>query len=136
MDKKKQIVDEWIKKAEQDLGMAKLAIEHQPDFRDSICFHCQQAAEKYLKAYLVFLDIIFKKTHSLNYLLDLISEQESVSDDLYSTAEILGDYGVEVRYPGYSEPTEKDLEEAYQAAINIKKAIIEKMRDIQNIHSK
>lgn len=35
--------------------------------------------------------------------------------------------GVEVRYPGYSEPTEKDIEEAYQAAINIKKAIIEKM---------
>ncbi len=127
MDKKKLIVDEWIKKAEHDLGMAKLAIEHQPDFRDSICFHCQQAAEKYLKAYLVYLDIIFKKTHSLDYLLDLISEQELVSDDFYSTAEILEGYGVEVRYPGYSEPTEKDVEEAYKAAINIKNAIDENM---------
>jgi len=127
MDKKNQIVGNWIKKAEHDLGMAKLAIEHKPDFRDSICFHCQQAAEKYLKAYLIYLDIVFKKTHSLDYLLDLISEQDLVSDGLYSTAEILEDYGVEVRYPGYSEPTEKDVEEAYQAAINIKKAIIEKM---------
>ena len=50
-----------------------------------------------------------------------------VSDDLYSSAEILEDYGVEVRYPGYSEPKEKNVEEAYKAAINIKKAIVEKM---------
>ncbi len=127
MDKKKQIIEDWIKKAEHDLGMAKLAIEHQPDFRDSICFHCQQAAEKYLKAYLVYLDIVFKKTHSLGYLIDLISEQESVSEGLYLTAEILENYGVEVRYPGYSEPTEKDVEEAYQASMNIIKAIIERL---------
>lgn len=98
MDKKQQIIDEWIKKAEQDLGMAKLAIEYQPDFRYSICFHCQQAAEKYLRV-----------------------------DDIYSTAEILEGYGVEIRYPGYAEPTEKDVEEAYQAAMDIKKVIIEKM---------
>lgn len=127
MDKKQQIINEWIKKAEHDLGMAKLAIEHQPEFRDSICFHCQQSAEKYLKAYLVYVDIIFKKTHSLDYLLDLISGQESVSDELYSTAEILEDYGVEVRYPGYSEPTEKDVEEAYEAAIKIKELFAKKM---------
>lgn len=50
MNRTKQIVEDWIKKAEHDLDMAKLAIEHQPDFRDSICFHCQQSAEKYLKA--------------------------------------------------------------------------------------
>jgi HEPN domain-containing protein len=80
MDKKELIIAVWIKKAEHDLGMAKLAIEYQPDFRDFICFHCQQAAKKYLKAYLVYLDIIFKKTHSLDYLLDLISERETVSD--------------------------------------------------------
>lgn len=129
MDKRKQIADEWIKKAEHDLGMAKLAIEYQPDFRDSICFHCQQAAEKYLKAYLVYLDIVFKKAHSLVYLLDLIAEHEVVPDDLYSNAEILEDYGVEVRYPGYPEPTEKDIEEAYQSAIALKNAIIGKMKN-------
>lgn len=127
MNKKKLIIDDWIKKAEHDLGMAKLAIEHQPDFRDSICFHCQQAAEKYLKAYLVYLEIIFKKTHSLGYLLDLISEQESISEDIYLKAEILEDYGVAVRYPGYPEPTEEDIEEAYQAALDIKNEFSERM---------
>ncbi|HEY5563136.1 MAG TPA: HEPN domain-containing protein [Clostridiaceae bacterium] len=127
MDKKKLILDEWIKKAEQDLGMAKLAIEHQPEFRESICFHCQQAAEKYLKAYLIYLEIVFKKSHSLDYLLDLISEQQVVSDDFYITAEILEDYGVEVRYPGYSEPTEREVEEAYKAATSIRNKVVQKM---------
>jgi HEPN domain-containing protein len=129
MNKKKLIVDDWIKRAEHDLGMARLAIEYQPDFRDSICFHCQQAAEKYLKAYLVYLEIIFKKTHSLSYLLDLISEQESISENIYLTAEILEDYGVVVRYPGYPELTLKDIGEAYQAAMDIKNEIILRMNE-------
>lgn len=127
MSKKILIIADWIRKAEQDLGMAELAIKHEPSFRDSICFHCQQSAEKYLKAYLIQLDTSFRKTHSLSYLLDLVSEQEFISEDLYLSAEILEDYGVEVRYPGYSELTEKDIEEAYQAAVKIKEEITKKM---------
>ena len=127
MDKKQQIIEEWIILADQDMGMAELAIEHQPDFRYSICFHCQQAAEKYLKAYLVFCGIAIKKTHSLVYLLDLVSEHEAISDDLYSTAEILEEYGVDVRYPSYYKPTNKNIEEAYKAAIYIKDMVVGKM---------
>jgi len=54
MDKKQELVYNWIKKAEHD----------------SICFHCQQCAEKMMKAYLIKKDIEFAKTHSLSYLLD------------------------------------------------------------------
>jgi HEPN domain-containing protein len=124
MDKKIQLVNEWITKAEHDLGMAELAISNKPEYKDLICFHCQQSAEKYLKAYLIHLNIIFKKNHSLIYLLDLIAAQEDVPDNLYETAEILEDYGVDVRYPGdWIELNETDVQEAYQAALKIKKFV-------------
>ncbi len=71
MDNRNELIKEWINKAEHDLGMAELAMNNKPEYTDSICFHCQQAAEKYLKAYLVFLNIRFEKKHNLGYLLDL-----------------------------------------------------------------
>ncbi len=128
MDKSKQLVDEWIIKAEHDLGMAELAIANKPEYKDLICFHCQQCAEKYLKAYLVLLKIDFKKSHSLIYLLDLLAVHENVPDSLYATAEILEDFGVEVRYPGdWNQLDEADIQEAYQAALRLKEAVKSRM---------
>ena len=65
MKEKDELITEWLHKADHDLGMAELAIDHKPEYTDSICFHCQQAAEKYLKAYLIFLDVAFEKKHNL-----------------------------------------------------------------------
>ncbi|TCL62323.1 HEPN domain-containing protein [Hydrogenispora ethanolica] len=128
MDKKELLVDEWITKAGHDLGMAELAIANKPEYKDLICFHCQQSAEKYLKAYLIRLNMDFKKSHSLIYLLDLLKAQENVPDSIYGTAEILEDYGVEVRYPGNGiELDQEDIHEAYQAALRIKEFVKEKM---------
>lgn len=68
MKTKKELIKNWIKKAKKDL----LSAEHELSFPDavteSICFHCQQAAEKFLKAYLIFLDISFTKTHEIGEL--------------------------------------------------------------------
>lgn len=38
------------------------------------CFHFQQAAEKFLKAYCVFFDLEIIKTHKINYLIELLSD--------------------------------------------------------------
>jgi HEPN domain-containing protein len=128
MDKKKLLVSEWIIKAENDLGLAELAIANKPEYKDLICFHCQQSAEKYLKAYLIHLNINFKKSHSLNYLLDLIAGQETVPDSVYEVAEVLEDYSVEVRYPGnWNEINDDDIRGAYHSALKIKAFIKEKM---------
>jgi len=35
------LVRDWVKKAEHDFGMARLALEHEPEYTDQICFHCQ-----------------------------------------------------------------------------------------------
>ena len=72
-----------------------------PDpIRDSIAFHCQQAAEKYLKALLVSLQVEFPKTHDLEELLDVLS---TVAADVASDLEgvkFLSPFGVKIRYPG------------------------------------
>lgn len=108
--------------------MAKLAIEHKVEYTDLICFHCQQAVEKYLKAYLVYLNIIFKKTHSLSYLLDLINEMDKVSGQMYSMTEVLESYAVEMRYPDdWYEPTEEEAKEAYSIAMKIRRYIFKKI---------
>lgn len=118
MVNKEKLVREWIFKAEHDLGMARLALDHKPEYTDSICFHCQQAAEKYIKACLVYMDIDFKKSHSLSYLLDLISEREKIAEEIYSMADQLESYAVKTRYPvEWPEPTLEDAQEAYRYAL-------------------
>ncbi len=124
MDKKMLLIKEWLHKAGHDIGMAALALEKKPEYTDSICFHCQQAAEKYLKAYLVFLDIPFEKKHSLVYLLDLINEKEHISDEVYDQLEQLEGYAVEIRYPDdWFEPSLEDAKEALEIAKNIENLV-------------
>jgi len=90
--------------------MRKTALKKRPfyeieesDLTDIVCFHCQQCAEKYLKALLVYLGVHFPNTHDLRLLLDLVTER--VSLDLKRTRVIpLSRYVIEGRYPGEWEP--------------------------------
>jgi HEPN domain-containing protein len=67
------LVRQWIAKADVDFRTAeRLLIDAEP-IRASIAFHCQQATEKYLKAFLVFRAVEFPKTHSIGRLLDLVA---------------------------------------------------------------
>ena len=113
MTEKIEIVKSWIEKGDHDLGTAQITFHYIPKFRDTIAFHCQQSVEKYLKGYLFFSDVVFKKTHNLNYLLSLVSQFDSVSDELYDKAAELEDYSVEIRYPDSS--IDLSNEDIYQA---------------------
>jgi len=129
--KKNRYIDlsrEWLKKADNDLELAKLVLKYKPNLTDGICFHCQQAVEKYLKAILTYKNKTFKKTHSLVYLLDLLDEEEDISDEFYSMAEELEGYSVEVRYPDAQYiPSEEDAAEAVKIAQKIKEIITNQM---------
>ena len=55
----------WLHKAQQDLQRIERCLAAKsPDVEDAL-FHCQQAAEKALKAFLTFHDQPFRKTHDL-----------------------------------------------------------------------
>jgi len=128
MSENLNIVRLWIEKADHDLGTAQIVHTYIPGFRDIITFHCQQAVEKYLKSYLLFLDIPFKRTHNLTFLLGLISEKENVTKEFYDKAAELEDFAVEIRYPDtIIELTDKDIERAIFIAKEFRKYIMTKM---------
>jgi HEPN domain-containing protein len=56
-----KVVNEWITKADEDFEFARINLEEHKPFFSQICFHFHQAAEKYLKAYIVANDLEFKK---------------------------------------------------------------------------
>lgn len=54
----------WMRLAEGDLAVARVRVpDHVP--RELLCFHCQQAAEKAIKAVLVSAGIEPPRTHAL-----------------------------------------------------------------------
>jgi len=65
-------VKAWISKAENDFKNIKLVLPARDAPFDTVCFHAQQAAEKYIKAMLTFYGVPFSKTHDLPELLLLL----------------------------------------------------------------
>ncbi len=120
MNESDKLVELWIQKAEHDLGTAILIFNNIPDYYDTLGFHCQQAVEKFLKAYLTKNSIKFKPRHNLSYLLDLISQYEIIDENMYNKTDKLEQYAVELRYPDVViYPTKTEIEELVRDTIEI-----------------
>jgi len=89
----------WLEYAEKDLGAAQALLESEDFFPRQICFLAQQAAEKSIKAILVFAEVDFPKTHDLDRLRDLIPAGWEFKELFPDLAE-LTIWSVESRYPG------------------------------------
>src|ERR1051326_2694161 len=63
---------QWVRKAESDFRLAVRIGRGREPFHDELCFHCQQSAEKYLKALLEELGLAIPKTHNLDDLFGLL----------------------------------------------------------------
>ncbi|MDZ7794710.1 MAG: HEPN domain-containing protein [Spirochaetia bacterium] len=77
--KKADLIKEWIDYARNDLRAAEYLTNLHPQPVEIICFHCQQAAEKALKGYLVSIDIRPPKIHDLYQLLELCEGNDRFS---------------------------------------------------------
>jgi len=66
MDEKIHEVHQWIVKAKSDLASAEVLFEK--ELYDTAVYHCQQSAEKALKAYLAWRDQSVVKAHDLTLL--------------------------------------------------------------------
>ncbi len=62
----------WLEFAKQDLRMAEIALKE--NLYNQVCFHSQQAAEKFLKGYLFAKNKTIPKTHFIDELLTLVLE--------------------------------------------------------------
>ena len=91
----------WAAKAEADFEAAKtLFRSRKKGLPDLVCYHCQQCAEKYLKAYLTFRRVKFPKTHDLEKLLNLVETFDHLLEVIRDPIQFLNPYSVTARYPG------------------------------------
>lgn len=92
---------EWVEKAEGDFNTAgrEIRARKSPNY-DAVCFHCQQGAEKYLKAFLQECDFRIPKIHDLNQLLEYCLPFDGTFEMHRDSLKELTKYAVEFRYPG------------------------------------
>jgi len=119
-------VKQWIDYADEDLCLAQdvmtISSKHRRPYR-LIAYHCQQCAEKYLKAYLVLCSVDFPYTHNISILLELCSEHAGWPAKL-KDAEELTSYAITTRYPGESEEvTKTDAGRAIEIAQQVRACV-------------
>ncbi|MCK4304299.1 MAG: HEPN domain-containing protein [Candidatus Eisenbacteria sp.] len=129
---KKEIVHQWLAKAEQDMNAGDVLLASEPPFLYPACFHAQQAAEKYLKALLTWYQIEFPKTHAIEQLLDLVIQPDAETASSLRDAAVLTPYGVDIRYPGdQPEPGLEEARDAVEVARRVRDAVTNRLRGIQ-----
>lgn len=117
--KEAAILSQWIEKAEHDLIAAENLIGVRPLILDIACFHCQQAIEKLLKAYLVCKKQEVPKVHNIDFLLKQCAKFDA--DYLEIDVKEINIYAVRVRYPHDSiMPSTKEAREYYKIALEVK----------------
>ncbi len=117
------IVREWVEKAEGDFQTAEreMRARKAPNY-DAVCFHAQQCAEKYLKAFLIHRQIPFRPIHDLEVLLRLITPISADFEFIRDLLLLLNDYAVDIRYP--SEFATKDEARAAVKAMRTVRAFM------------
>jgi HEPN domain-containing protein len=96
----RELAQVWLEKARNDLDAARLLIRDENRLLDIAGFHCQQAAEKGLKAWLTAHEIIFPKTHSLINLVGLCRQTNPEFSRFHEHAVALTPLATAFRYPG------------------------------------
>jgi len=107
-----QVIRQWLERANADLRMADLA-QADASLIAETGFHCQQAAEKALKAYLTFQEVEFDWSHNIPYLLRLCADKDPLFAQFEPFAGRLTQFAVQFRYPTF-EPS-PPIEESRQA---------------------
>lgn len=88
----------YLKKAAEDETLLDEVLESDRVSDEIFGFHCQQAAEKLLKALLSLLGIHFRKTHDLRELIDLLTDSGNSIPAELADIDKLTPYGTLFRY--------------------------------------
>ena len=122
---RRELYEKWIRRAEEDLAVADQLLSDRVPYFGSIGFHSQQAAEKFLKAFLVWHQIEFPKTHDLSKLLELVAQRDkSLSESLQGIL-VLTVYGLDTRYPAdLPDLTENEATQAVELARQAKDQLL------------
>jgi HEPN domain-containing protein len=97
----KKLTADWLRKAGRDYRIARKLAPSRPPENDYVCFCCQQAAEKFLKALLVERSLTVPRTHNLEDLLGLLRPHHPDLFELRQGLLFLTRFAVDTRYPGF-----------------------------------
>lgn len=123
-----KLVQEWLKKAEDDELNARSILTHKDGTPGAVCFLSQQCVEKNLKSLLVYQKIHFPKVHDLTALEGLLLEIYPEINVFEDNLKDLSRYYIETRYPGdYPEFSWSDAEEAFAIAKRVKEFVATKI---------
>jgi HEPN domain-containing protein len=122
-----------FRKAENDLKDAKILFKSGESSIEGICFHCQQAVEKYLKSYLAYNNKEINKTHDIAGILkDCEKIDISFAELNKMNIDDLTDYAITIRYDEIPEPTFDDAKEAIAISEQVRLFIIGKIKELIN----
>jgi HEPN domain-containing protein len=133
----KKQVEDWMLLADKDLSAAEIILKDEYLLTNIVAFHCQQAIEKYLKAYLIEKNVPLVKTHDLIKLNDMINEIKNVGIDEEKLI-IINEVYIESRYPGEiglmpdGIPTIDQVNEFMDYAKEVKTIIQNELKEKQN----
>lgn len=114
----------WLSKADRDFRAARLDLEAEPPLTDDAMFHCRQATEKSLNAFLAWHDVPFRKSHDLRELGGQCGKVDPSLETVSIRAEPLTTFATAFRYPGDAgEPTKQEAEEALEIARSVYEAV-------------
>ena len=126
----RELVRDWLTRADHDLRSARALASLADPLLDTAIYHCQQAAEKSVKAWLQGRDEPFPKTHDVG---DLVKRAAAFNPDfakLDKAAAVLTPYASAFRYPGGAYepmPTREEFDEALQYAQAIYDFVINRL---------
>ena len=118
----KRLTAEWVMKAEEDFAAARELARARKRLHDGVCFHCQQSAEKYLKALLEERGLAVPKTHILVSLLPLLRPHFPGIQSLRRGTDFLTRFAVDTRYPGHR-ATKRQAESSLRWAQRVRDTI-------------
>lgn len=128
---KRGFVVQWIRSADNDLAAAKHLLSGGAELIPGAVFHAQQAAEKLLKAVLVWHQVEFPKTHDIGRLTDLLKTVDSGLADRVREASGLTPYAIEARYPSdLPEPTLAEAREALSIATRVRDTVLRQLAPV------
>lgn len=118
----------WFKRANDDLSLCQKLVDDEK-YYGAVCFHAQQAAEKYLKGLLALHKFRVKKTHDLEELVKLCSAILPAGLFAQLKLEMMSKYYWEPRYSMDFEPGLDTAKEALEHAKQMREIVLDRVPD-------
>ena len=119
---------EWLEKSLHDRISAEVLLTSpELSLTDTASFHCQQAVEKALKAFLTYHGQIFEKVHAIARLCRHCATIDPGFEQISEPAATLSRFAVQFRYPGDPNPSIEEVHDALKVVKEVTAFVLERL---------